>query len=463
MGTHENRAKLRRRAEDRLEPAAPGSGVAADNLRLIHELQVHRLELEEQNKQLRQAQTQTADLEFANKKLACEYEEIIRLKERLFQSQKLESLGLLAGGVAHDINNVLGAILGWSSTMQSTQVADSPACHDCLARSAFSTISNAAIRGGKLVKSLLIFTRNTPQENDVINLNDIINEDVKILTHTTFSKVHFTLNIDPELRPICGDGPALTHAIMNLCVNAVDAMPEQGNLTIRTRNIDNEWVEVLVEDTGSGMSKEVLERALDPFFTTKEVGKGTGLGLSLVYQTVMSHGGQMDIQSEPNNGTRVGIRLPAFKFPAVLVDSSPPPPQPKSSPRALSVLLVDDDSLIQSAIQAMLRISGHGVDVASSGEEALAKLETGFQPDVVILDMNMPGLGGRGTLPRLRALCPTLPVILSTGRIDQTVIDLAKTHPLVSLMAKPFRLGELQEKLTMLSGGRPGITPSTEM
>jgi two-component system cell cycle sensor histidine kinase/response regulator CckA len=470
MGAHKNRAKLRRRAEDQLEPAAPLPGAAAAaaavHLQLIHELQVHQLELEMQcrelegqNKQLRQAQM--AELELANKKLAFEYKEITRLKECLLQAQKLESLGLLASGVAHDINNVLGAILRWSSAMQSNQAADSHDCSDCPVRSAFATISDAAIRGGKLVKSLLIFASNAHKETSVINLNNIINDDVNILAHTTFSKVHFTLNIDPELRPIYGDGPALTHAIMNLCVNAVDAMPEQGDLTIRTRNIDNEWVEVLVEDTGSGMSKEVLERALDPFFTTKEVGKGTGLGLSLVYQTVMSHGGQLDIQSEPNNGTRVGIRLPAFKFPAMLVESSAP--QPKSSHRALSVLLVDDDSLIQSAIHAMLRIGGHGVDVASSGEEALAKLETGFRPDVVILDMNMPGLGGRGTLPRLRALCPTLPVILSTGRIDQTVIDLAKTHSLVSLMAKPFRMGELQEKLIVLTGGRPGRTPSTGM
>jgi signal transduction histidine kinase/ActR/RegA family two-component response regulator len=491
MGTHENRAKLRRRAEDQLEPAAQGGGAAAgsDNLRLIHELQVHRLELEmqcqeldEQNNQLRQAQTQTAELELANKELAFQNEEKgkraaelelankelvfqneekgkraaelelankelafqneenLRLHEQLFQSQKMESLGILAGGVAHDMNNVLGAILGLSSAMGITQVVESPAWR------AFDTITKSATRGGKLVKSLLAFTRNSLAEDKVLNLNDIIQDEVQILAHTTLSKIRLNLDMDSELRLIHGDEAALTHAIMNLCVNAVDAMPEQGTLTFRTRNIDNNWVEVVVEDTGFGMSKAVLQRALDPFFTTKEVGKGTGLGLSVVYRTVKAHGGQLDIQSEPNNGTRVGIRLPASEF-AALPQEPADEPRRESYSRALSVLLVDDDDLIQNSITAILELLGHGVDVASSGEEALAKLETGIQPDVVILDMNMPGLGGRGTLPRLRALRPTLPVILSTGRIDQTTIELAEAHAHVTLLSKPFRIGELQEKL----------------
>ncbi len=385
-----------------------------------------------------------AELELANKELVFQNEENIRLHEQLFQAQKMESLGILAGGVAHDMNNVLGAILGWSSALQEDQVAGSPAW--C----AFDTISKAATRGGKLVKSLLAFTRNSLVEDRVLNLNEILEEEIQILAHTTLSKVRLTLDMDSKLRPIHGDGAALTHAIMNLCVNAVDAMPEQGNLTLRTRNIDNEWIEVVVEDTGSGMSKEVLERALDPFFTTKEVGKGTGLGLSVVYRTVTSHGGQLDIQSEPNMGTRVGIRLPACE--AVVLPQKPAnEPRLESPTRALSVLLVDDDELIQNTIQAILELLGHCVDVASSGEEALAKLETGFQPEVVILDMNMPGLGGIGTLPRLRALRPNLPVILSTGRIDQSAIDLARVHSLVTLLPKPFNTRDLQEKLTVLT------------
>ena len=390
-----------------------------------------------------------AELELANKELAVQNEENIRLQERLFQAEKMESLGLLAGGVAHDMNNVLGAILGLSSAMQNLQVVDSPAWR------VFGTIEKAATRGGKLVKSLLVFTRNSLPEEQVLNLNEILQEEVQILAHTTLSHVRLTLDLDSELRPIRGDGAALTHAIMNLCVNAVDAMPEEGILTLRTRNIDNAWIEVVVEDTGSGMSKEVLKRAFDPFFTTKEIGKGTGLGLSVVNRTVKAHQGQLEIQSEPGHGTRVGIRLPACK-PPPCPEETAAVPRSEASAGTLRVLLVDDDDLIQSSMQAILELWGHSVTVASSGEEALAKLETDFQPDVVILDMNMPGLGGRGTLPRLRALRPTLPLILSTGQIDQVATDLAGAHSHVTLLPKPFSHGELQEKLSMLAAAPKG-------
>jgi len=433
---------------------------AAELVEAIKELAVQNeekakraAELELANKELavqnEEKAKRAAELELANKELAVQNEENIRLQERLFQAEKMESLGLLAGGVAHDMNNVLGAILGLSSAMQNLQVVDSPAWR------AFGTIEKAATRGGKLVKSLLVFTRNSLPEEQVLNLNEILQEEVQILAHTTLSHVRLTLDLDSELRPIRGDGAALTHAIMNLCVNAVDAMPEEGILTLRTRNIDNAWIEVVVEDTGSGMSKEVLKRAFDPFFTTKEIGKGTGLGLSVVNRTVKAHQGQLEIQSEPGHGTRVGIRLPACK-PPPCPEETAAVPRSEASAGTLRVLLVDDDDLIQSSMQAILELWGHSVTVASSGEEALAKLETDFQPDVVILDMNMPGLGGRGTLPRLRALRPTLPLILSTGQIDQVATDLAGAHSHVTLLPKPFSHGELQEKLSMLAAAPKG-------
>jgi len=390
-----------------------------------------------------------AELELANKELAVQNEENIRLQERLFQAEKMESLGLLAGGVAHDMNNVLGAILGLSSAMQNLQVVDSPAWR------AFGTIEKAATRGGKLVKSLLVFTRNSLPEEQVLNLNEILQEEVQILAHTTLSHVRLTLDLDSELRPIRGDGAALTHAIMNLCVNAVDAMPEEGILTLRTRNIDNAWIEVVVEDTGSGMSKEVLKRAFDPFFTTKEIGKGTGLGLSVVNRTVKAHQGQLEIQSEPGHGTRVGIRLPACK-PPPCPEETAAVPRSEASAGTLRVLLVDDDDLIQSSVRSVLETLGHRVSTALCGEDALARLEGGYEPDVVILDMNMPGLGGAGTLARLRALRPLLPVLLATGRVDQAALDLVKAHPHVTLMSKPFSMQELQAHLESHPKGAPG-------
>ncbi|MDP2875913.1 MAG: PAS domain S-box protein [Holophaga sp.] len=369
-----------------------------------------------------------------------------KLQAQLQQSQKMESLGTLAGGVAHDMNNVLGAILGLASANVDTQPPESPI------RRALETIINAADRGGKMIKSLLSFARQSPEEIHVLNLNDILQEEVRMLERTTFAKVELTMDLATELRPIKGDANALTHAFMNLCVNAVDAMADNGLLTLRTRNVDQAWVEVIVEDNGSGMTPEVMAKAMEPFFTTKETGKGTGLGLSMAYSTVMAHRGQMDIQSNPGQGTRVRMRFPACEAEAIhsaRLGSTQTEPRPV----VMQVLLVDDDELIQNSMLAIMEALGHHATGVCSGEEALTKLEAGFQPHVVILDMNMPGWGGAGTLPRLRALNPTVPVLLATGRVDQTALNLAAAHPFVTLLSKPFSMKDLQQRLAELKKG----------
>ena len=370
--------------------------------------------------------------------------ETAKLQAQLQQAQKMESLGILAGGVAHDMNNVLGAILGLASAHLSTQPEGSPL------HRALGTICKATERGGKMVKSLLSFARQTPAENHRLDLNALLREQVSLLERTTLANVHLHMDLEPELRPIRGDAGALTHVFMNLCVNAVDAMPEHGTLTLHTHNVDNDWIELVVEDTGTGMSREVLEKAMDPFFTTKEVGKGTGLGLSMVHSIVKAHRGQLSLQSELGQGTRVLLRFPVCEreIRVAAADVADAAPIPHGSRK---VLLVDDDDLIQSSIQMMLEVLGHTkVFPAPSGEEALAMLEAGLEPDLIILDMNMPGLGGIGTLPRLRALRPTVPVLLATGRIDQTALTLAEAHPSVTLLPKPFGLRELQQHLEAL-------------
>ena len=367
-------------------------------------------------------------------------------ESRFLHSQKMESLGSLAGGVAHDMNNVLGAILGLASAHIGKQPYGSP-LHQAL-----DTICKATERGGKMVKSLLSFARQSPAEQRQLDLNAILRDQASLLERTTLATVHLQLDLEAGLRPILGDASALTHAFMNLCVNAVDAMPQNGTLTLRTRNVDTDWIEVVVEDTGTGMPKEVLEKALDPFFTTKEVGRGTGLGLSMVYSTVKAHRGQLEIQSEPGHGTRVMMRFPACAVEAQALE--PSDSTEVSVPlKALEVLLVDDDELIQVSTQMILATMGHSVNTAQSGEEALAKLEAGFEPDLVILDMNMPGLGGTGTLPRLRVLRPAVPVLLATGRTDQTALTLASSHAGVTLFPKPFGLRELQKYLETLGLG----------
>jgi len=375
-------------------------------------------------------------------------QENAKLEEHLFQAQKVESLGLLTGGVAHDMNNVLGAILGLASTMLETQPGDTVTAR------AFHTIARAATRGGLLVKSLLAFSHKRLAEEKELDLKEVVREALGILRRTTAAGIRIETDLEADLRPTQGDGNALLSAILNLCTNAVDAMGETGTLTLTTRNVDCAWVELLVADTGGGMSRETLDRAMDPFFTTKEVGKGTGLGLAMVCRTVKAHHGQVDIQSEPQRGTRVRLRLPACEpegagEPAQDEDG----PEPAAPSGVVSVLVVDDDELVQGSLTIILEQLGHGVTLAASGEEALDRLGQGLRPDVVILDMNMPGLGGAGTLPRLRALWPGLPVLLSTGRVDQAAIALAEAHPHVQLLPKPFNVKEFKRTLKAAQGG----------
>ena len=381
----------------------------------------------------------SAQITFGLEHLASE-EQRRKLEAELFQTQKMESLGSLAGGVAHDINNVLGAILGLASANLEIQPAGTPV------HRAFETISKAATRGGEMVKRLLRFARQNASELVILDVNALLQEQVHLLERTTLAKVRLELDLADDLGSMRGDASALAHAIMNLCVNAVDAMPANGTLMLRTRNLGSDWLEIQVEDTGRGMPKEILDRALDPFFTTKE--QGTGLGLAIVYSTVKAHGGRLEIQSQPGQGTCVRLQFPAF-------ESGPRPelaPEAHSTlaPGCLQVLLVDDDDLILSAIQATLEVLGHQVTVASRGEVALGLLDDGFRPDVIILDMNMPGLGGSGTLPLLRALQPTVPVLLATGRIDSSALALGGAYPGVSLLPKPFTMKELKASLETL-------------
>ena len=365
-------------------------------------------------------------------------EERHQLQAQLQQVQKMESLGSLAGGVAHDMNNVLGAILG----MASLHGEQAPPGSDL--QQGLATITKAAERGGKMVQSLLSLARVSPAELLELDMNLILREEALLLEHTALAPIRLELELAPGLRLIRGDPGALAHAIMNLCVNAADAMAGSGTLRLRTRNLESGGIEVEVQDTGCGMSRELMAKAMNPFFTTKPVGKGTGLGLSLVFSTVKAHQGQLELHSEPGRGTRVTLRFPAAA-PAG-PDAAPAQSRPVPARTGLKVLLVDDDRLVLDAVLAMAAMLGHAVTAAASGEEALERLEA-CAPDVVILDLNMPGLGGTGTLPRLRARRPELPILLATGRADQDALELVAAFPGVTLLAKPFGMRELQRQL----------------
>ena len=310
----------------------------------------------------------------------------IHLERLLHRSQKMESLGSLAGGVAHDMNNVLGSILGLASMHQELQPAGTPA------QQAFAMIAKACDRGGGLVRRLLDFARQDLEDLRVVNLNALIREEVQLLERTTLSRVHFAMDLAPDLQTLRGEPNSLVHAIMNLCINAIDAMPEGGCLGLRTRNGAPGWVELEVVDSGLGMPKEVLEQALDPFFTTKPHGKGTGLGLSIVYSTVKAHQGTLEMQSEPGTGTQVILRFPAFEADEAAARTDPEAGSGASC-RCLDVLVVDDDELMRSTLGSLTECLGHRATLAGSGEDALARLAQGCEPQVVILDLNMPGPG----------------------------------------------------------------------
>jgi CheY-like chemotaxis protein len=299
-----------------------------------------------------------------------------------------------------------------------------------------------------MVNGLLSLARRTPVENRVLDLNELLREEVFLLERTTLARTRLELDLAPDLRPTRGDAAALAHAFMNLFVNAVDAMPEGGTLALGSRNLDDGWIEIRVEDTGCGMAPDVLERALDPFFTTKGPGRGTGLGLTLAYGAAKSHRGALEVESEPGRGTRVRIRLPACEPGGAEAPELPAAAVPAGA--RLQVLVVDDDDLVRTSLKAILGTLGHDALAVDGGEEALATLAAGYRPDLMILDMNMPGLGGAGTLSRLRALRPDLPVLLATGRVDELVLALVEASPQVVLLPKPFGLEELRKHLAPL-------------
>ena len=379
-----------------------------------------------------------------------EAEERERLMEaQLAQAQKLESLGKLAGGVAHDMNNVLGAILSLATTHRAKAADDTP-----LAK-ALDTIHTACLRGRGVVKGLLYFAHRDLEDARAIELNTLVTETVNLLAYTTLKKVRLEMDLEEDLPPMLGDAGAISHSLMNLCVNAVDAMGGSGSISIRTRRLSDGSFRISVRDTGPGMTEEVRAKAMEPFFTTKPVGKGTGLGLSMAFGTMKAHEGTLEILSEPGAGTEIRM-----VFPASRATAQPPVPVPSAGPAGttkaagMRILLVDDDELIRESVGPMLGVMGHSVEIAPGGEEALRIVAAGYDPELVLLDMNMPGMNGAETLERLLALRPQQRVLLATGYSDQGLGGLLDGRPRVGSIRKPFSLEELRARLADLAEPR---------
>jgi PAS domain S-box-containing protein len=362
-----------------------------------------------------------------------------RFEADLHHAQRLESLGSLSAGIAHDINNVLAAIYAVVET-QSHKAAQDP---DLL--NALDLIARATKRGRNLVGGLTAFSRKDLLEPEPTDLNALVNQEVDLLQRSTFQMIEFSLDLEEPAPFVLAERNRLAAALMNLCVNAIDAMPDGGRLTLRTGRIPGAAVILTVEDSGLGMPPEVLHRAMDPFFTTKPFGKGTGLGLSTTYSTAKSHGGSLLIDSTPGKGTRVTLQLP--EIPAERL-AMPPEEQPSGhSSGAMSILLVDDDELIRASIPAMVESLGHHVESVASGEEALGWIACHPAVELVILDQNMPGMCGIETLRMLRMNLPQLPVLLATGNVDALPGSMLANDPWVRVIGKPFSLIELENAM----------------
>ncbi len=376
------------------------------------------------------------------------------LEAQLHQAMKLESLGSLAGGVAHNMNNVLGAILGLASSLRTQAVPASPTTKS------LDTIVSACLRGRGVVKGLLYFAHKDLQEERVIQLNDLVREMALLLGQTMLNRVQLQLDLDENLGEFHGDAGAVSHALMNLCVNAMDAMPAGGTIWIQTRCNAEGGVVLAVRDSGEGMPPEVLAKAMEPFFTTKPEGKGTGLGLPMIYGTMKAHDGRFELKSQPGLGTEATLT-----FPAARVVRATPAPDLAAGPTAcgapsLSILLVDDDDLIRESVTEVLQFLGHRPFSAPGGQEALRLLEDGLPVDLVILDMNMPVMNGAETLPRILAQRPDLPVLMATGYSEEDIVPLLVGRPNVQSLRKPFSIQELSDRL---AGLRTGATePASE-
>ena len=358
------------------------------------------------------------------------------LEAQLRQDRKLEGLGQMAGGLAHDLNNVLGAILGLAAGHKDRLAPSEPLA------AALETIISACRRGRGMTGGLLRFVRREAEPSGPVELNVLVREMVQLLSHSTLKEAKVSLRLEENLPTVRGDAAALSHALLNLCVNAVDAMPPGGRLTILTMVDARGRVCLSVRDQGAGMSPEVKARALEPFFTTKPSGKGTGLGLSQVATTMKAHQGLLELDSHPGEGTAVTLAFPPSPQPVCV-------PTPVAS-RPLSILVVDDDAALLEALCPLLESMGHQVQSATGGREALRRFQQGGEFDLVLLDLTMPGLGGAETMLRLLELRPRQAILLATGHGEASVAPLLAGHPTVGSIQKPFGLEELERRFAAL-------------
>jgi PAS domain S-box-containing protein len=374
-----------------------------------------------------------------------------RLEEQLRQAQKMEAVGRLAGGIAHDFNNLLTVINGYSQVVLETVSADDST------RPLVEEIGKAGERAAGLTRQLLAFSRQQVVSPRVIDLNAVVGDTDRMLRRVIGEDVFFATALAPDLWPVKADPGQVEQVLMNLVVNARDAMPTGGRLTIETRIVPatsgpphpdvptGDWVALAVNDTGVGMDDKVRARVFEPFFTTKEVGKGTGLGLATVYGIVTQCGRHVTVQTAVNNGTTFTIYLPRVG------DARP---EPKTSgndgplPRGTeTILLAEDEPAVRSLDRQVLSSCGYTVLEAGDGQEAVQIVEKLNGPlHLLVSDVVMPHLGGRQLAERLHAIRPRLKVLFVSGYTDDEVVRHGVGREFAFLQ-KPFTPTELARKV----------------
>jgi signal transduction histidine kinase len=381
----------------------------------------------------RRVQDRIAELAKANEKLTSEIAQRQQAEAALVQGEKMQAVGQLTGGLAHDFNNLLTAVLGSLDLIRrySTEAR--------IQRLADSGLS-ATRRGVKLTAKLLAFSRSQQLTTVPINVNGLIAGIHDLVNQTLGTSITVNAELDPTLPPAMGDINQLELAILNLSINARDAMPRGGMLTIATAIACDEQntVTIAISDTGCGMPPEVVERAFDPFFTTKPAGKGTGLGLSQVYGIVKECGGDVTLESEVGKGTTVTLRLPRAEVNAASI--SPTDATTLPTGRSEKLLIVDDDADVRQLLTPFLSDLGYEVSEATGGEDALSILAE-VKPDMMIIDFAMGGLDGAQTALAARQRFPGIPILFISGFADTEALRIAVDA--APLIHKPFRPADL--------------------
>ena len=382
------------------------------------------------------------------------------LEAQIRQAQKMESVGTLAGGIAHDFNNLLGGILGYLSIMKtSLDPADRNYRY-------VELIEKAGKRAATLTNQLLAFSRKGKYEISAVNINNSIHNVLDILESTINKNIETSCSLDDNIPRIKGDATQIEQIIMNLCVNAADAMPDGGRLKIKTEAAlldaifcadhpgaePGNYVHIILADTGEGMDNETISRIFEPFFTTKGQEKGTGLGLSMVYGIVKNHGGYVNVYSEPGKGSIFHLYFPPITEGAVKEKE-------KTSVESATggqetILIVDDEEIIRTMLQEVLESLGYTILLAIDGADAIQVYSQRHDDiDLVIIDMIMPKMGGKETCHELKKINPSIKVILASGFSQDKVIREVVSACVNGFIQKPFTIRELSKKIREVLNG----------